>query len=147
MNLITYVADFKFAKNSKQILRHGKAISIYDFFRLDNISFHQNLFFLSVVYEFFSIIINILLLASVEGLINRYSVSLAQYTFHCSQNATTIRILRFLCILMRPSFLLYDFISRQRLHKILSPEIKFNFYQNDSNETKPAMSFISRHSM
>ena len=71
---------------------------------------------------------NYFLLASVESLMNIYLVSLAQRTFDCSSNAiTTVRILRFTYIRKYRCFLSYDSISGQRLHNILSPEMKFHF--------------------
>ena len=88
-----------------------------------------------------------LLLASVKSLIYVYFVSLAQGTFDSSSDATTtIRILRFLYIRMRRCFLSNYFISGQRLHNILSPEMIFNFCQNNCNEIT-SMSFISRYFM
>ena len=44
---------------------------------------------------------------------------------------------------MRRCFLSYDFISGQRLHNILPPEMKLHLCRNDRNEITPAMSFIS----
>ena len=95
------------------------------------------------MYEFFVW----LLLASVKSLIYVYRVSLAQGTSDSSSNAiTTIRILRFLYICIRRCFLSNYFISGQRLHNVLSPEMIFNFCQNNCNEITP-MSFISRYFM
>ena len=69
-----------------------------------------------------------LLLVSLESLMNVYFVSLAQGTFDCSSNVTTtVQILHFLYIHMRRCFLSNYFISGQRLHIILSPEMKFYF--------------------
>ena len=88
-----------------------------------------------------------LLLASVKSLIYVYFVSLAQGAFDSSSNATrTIRILRFLYISIRRCFLSNHFILGQCLHNVLSPEMLFNFCQNNCNEITP-MSFISRYFM
>ena len=95
------------------------------------------------MYEFFVW----LLLASVKSLIYVYRVSLAQGTSDSNSNAiTTIRILRFLYICIRRCFLSNYFISGQRLRNVLSPEMIFNFCQNNCNEITP-MSFISRYFM
>ena len=88
-----------------------------------------------------------LLLASVKSLIYVYFVSVAQGAFDSSSNVTrTIRILRFLYISIRRCFLSNYFILGQRLHNVLSPEMLFNFCQNNCNEITP-MSFISRYFM
>ena len=109
---------------------------MYDYFILGNTSLNQRNFFVSFVKPYLKMS-NFMFLDSV-GNTNKCSVSLAKGTFGCSSNATTaIRIVYYLYICFS-----YNFILRQCLHNILSPEMKFHFSHNDRNEVRPVVNFV-----